>query len=203
MVTGLHEKCTTRDISNIEALEYRTTLVTMSDSLKTTEFVRLWTLHGQRIYAYLVILTSNHADADEIFQEVGISLWKKFDQFTPGTNFQAWARKIAFNRVRNFRRLHYHQTLLCSPRFLETIDQRISKRSSILDAQHDALIECFEKLPPRQKDLIDRRYQPGATPASVAKQTGRNTKAIYQALWRIHNSLFRCVRKATLGEGIS
>ncbi len=35
---------------------------------------------------------------------LGMVLWERFDQFTPGTNFQAWARQIALNRVRNFRR---------------------------------------------------------------------------------------------------
>jgi RNA polymerase sigma-70 factor (ECF subfamily) len=150
-----------------------------------------------------MMLTSNQADTDEIYQDVGMTLWKNFDQFTPGTNFQAWARKIAFNRVRNFRRLHHHKTVLCSPRFLETIDQRIAKKSPSLDAQHDALVKCFNKLPERQRALIDERYQPGATPASVARKMGRNVKSVYQALWRIHNSLLDCVRKATLEEGIS
>ena len=172
-------------------------------SAQTDEFVRLWTLHGQRIYSYLLMLTSNHADADEIYQEVGMVLWKDFEHYTPGTNFHAWARKIAFNRVRNFRRLHYHKTALCSPRFLETIDRQIDQQSSTLDAQYNALAKCFEKLSARQKDLIDRRYQPGATPASVAEQMGRNVKAVYQALWRIHNALFDCVRKHTLGEEAS
>ncbi len=159
-------------------------------------------LHGQRLYAYLLTLASNYADADEIYQEVGMMLWKRFDQFTPGTSFQAWARQIALNKVRNFRRLRQHQTVLCSPEFLDTINQRIAEQTNTLDAQHKALADCFDMLPPKHKDLIDRRYQPGATPRSVASQTGRSVKAVYQALNRIHNALFDCVRKATLGEGI-
>jgi DNA-directed RNA polymerase specialized sigma24 family protein len=71
----------------------------MPDSLQTAEFVRLWTLHGQRIYAYLLALSSNYADADEIYQEVGMTLWQKFDQYTPETNFHAWARQVALYKV--------------------------------------------------------------------------------------------------------
>ena len=77
----------------------------MLDPPQNAEFVRLWTLHGQRVYAYLLTLTSNRADADEIFQEVGITLWEKFDQFESGTSFQAWARRVALNKVRSFRQL--------------------------------------------------------------------------------------------------
>ncbi|MBN1910394.1 MAG: hypothetical protein JW818_11685 [Pirellulales bacterium] len=80
----------------------------MPSTPPTTEFVRLWTSYGQRIYGYVLALTSNYADADEIYQEVGMTLWEKFDQFTPGTSFQAWARQVALYKVRNFQRLQHH-----------------------------------------------------------------------------------------------
>jgi len=172
----------------------------MHDSPQTTEFVRLWTLHGQRVYAYLLTLAANDADADEIYQEVGMTLWEKFGQFTPGTNFQAWARRVALNKVRSFRQLRRHKTTLCSPEFLDAIDQTIAEDSAMLDAQHAALADCFNRLSAPHKTLLKQRYQAGATPRSLAEQTGRSVKAIYEALRRIHNSLFECVRKTTVGE---
>ena len=174
----------------------------MLDTSLTAEFVRLWTLHGQAVYAYLVALSSNHADADEIYQEVGMTLWEKFEQFTPGTNFEAWARRVAFNKVRSFRQLRRHDTTLCSPEFLEAINQTIAEDIDTLDARRQVYVDCFNKLPDRHKDLIERRYQPGATPKSVAKEIGRKVDAVYQALSRIHNALFDCVRKSTVKEGI-
>ena len=171
----------------------------MLDSDQSAEFVRLWTMHGQRIYAYLLALSSNYADADEIYQEVGMTLWQKFDEYTPGTNFHAWARQVALNKVRNFRLLRRHDTTLCSPELLDAIDQTVDRTIETLDAQHKAFADCFDKLSPKNKDLIERRYQPGASPRTVAEQVGRNVNSIYQALARIHNSLFDCVRKATPG----
>lgn len=174
----------------------------MHASPQRSEFVRLWMLHGQRIYAYLLTLASNRADADEIYQDVGMTLWEKFDQFTPGTNFQAWARRVALNKVRGFRRLRHHQTILCSPEFLDAVDRTIVEDADLLDAQYQVWTDCLNKLPARQKDLIECRYRPGTTPKNLAQQTGRSLDAIYQALSRIHRALFECVRKATLGEGI-
>jgi RNA polymerase sigma-70 factor (ECF subfamily) len=175
----------------------------MPNDPRTDEFVRLWTLHGKSIYAYLMTLASNPADADEIYQETGMALWKDFHHFTPGTSFQAWAQKIALNRVRNFRRLRRHKTVLCSPELLDVIDRRITKQAETLNSQRNVFADCFEKLPQRHKDLLERRYRPGATPSSVAKQMGRNVNAVYQALSRVHNALFDCVRKATPGEEVS
>ena len=92
--------------------------------------------------------------------------------------------------------------MLCSPEFLDSVDRMIADRAETLDAQHQALADCFDRLPPRHKDLIERRYRPGATPKSVADQIGQSLVAVYKALSRIHNALFDCVHKATAGEGI-
>jgi len=159
--------------------------------------------HGQRIYGYVLALTSNYADADEIYQEVGMTLWEKFDQFTPGTSFQAWARQVALYKVRNFQRLQRHETMLCSPAFLDIVAQRTAEQEETLDLQYRAFADCYAKLPPKHKELVEQRYRPGATPRSVAAETGRNLKAVYQALDRIHNALFDCVQKAAFGKGVS
>ena len=173
----------------------------MSTTPQTAEFARLWMKYMHRIYGYILALTSNYADADEIFQEVGMTLWEKFDQFTPGTNFQSWARQVALYKVRNFQRLQRHQTMLCNPAFLDVVAQRTAEQEETLDNQYRAFSDCYAALPSRHKELIEQRYQLGATARSVAKQTGRNLKAIYQAIDRIHNALFDCVQKATLGKG--
>lgn len=175
----------------------------MLDSSQTAEFVWLWTLHGRSVYAYLLTLTSNDADADEMYQDVGMTLWEKFDQFTPGTSFRARARQIALYKVRNFRRLRRHGTILCSPEFFDSIERVMAKKADVVEAQHTILADCLGKLPPKHKDLIDQRYQPGATPSSVAQQTGRSVKAIYEALRRIQRVLFDCVHKTSLGKGIA
>lgn len=159
--------------------------------------------YGQRIYGYILALTSNYADADEIYQEVGMILWEKFDQFTPGSNFQAWARQVALYKVQNFKKLRRHQTLLCSPEFFDVVTQRTAEQKETLNTQYKAFADCYDKLPPKHKELVEQRYRPGATPRSVAEQTGRKLKAVYQALDRIHNALFDCVQKADFGRGVS
>ena len=115
----------------------------MHDRPQKSEFIRLWAQHGQRVYAHLLTLTTNDADADEIYQDVAMTLWEKFDQFTPDTNFLAWARQVALYKVRNFRRLRHHQTILCSPEFLEAVEQMTERETETLDAQRKALTDCL------------------------------------------------------------
>ncbi|HBO44021.1 MAG TPA: RNA polymerase [Planctomycetaceae bacterium] len=175
----------------------------MSDSPRTEEYVRLWTTHGQQVYAYILSLVANRADAEELFQDVSMTLWVKFDQFIPGSDFRAWAYRVALNKVGSFQQLRRHRTLLCTSEALEMVDQAILAGVGRLDAQHDALADCLDKLTPRDRDLIDRRYRQGTSPKAVAEQVGRSATAVYKALSRIHNTLLDCVQRATVTEGRS
>jgi len=66
-------------------------------------FMRHFTANQRHIYLYIRSLTSSTADCEEIFQQTNLLLWQKFDTFTPGTNFKAWAFRIAWFEVRNHR----------------------------------------------------------------------------------------------------
>jgi RNA polymerase sigma-70 factor (ECF subfamily) len=173
----------------------------MSDSLRNREFVQLWTAHGQRVYAYILTLLPNRADADDIFQETGTTLWERFDQFEPGTNFRAWACRTAWNKVRNFRQLRRHGVVLLSNESLDRLSQTIFSRSAELDGQHAVLADCYAKLSGRDRELIDLRYQPGVTVRKMAEQLGRSVDALYKQLARIHQTLFDCIRGLNDGEG--
>ena len=49
----------------------------------------------------------------------------------------------------------------------------------------EALDACKQQLSQQDRDLIERRYQPGATTASVAAEVGRSVAAVYKAVVRI------------------
>jgi RNA polymerase sigma-70 factor (ECF subfamily) len=68
------------------------------------EFLGLYATHAPWLRGYLLCLVPRWADAEEIFQRCTVLLWEKFDQFEPGTDFEAWACNIARAQVRNFDR---------------------------------------------------------------------------------------------------
>jgi RNA polymerase sigma-70 factor, ECF subfamily len=167
----------------------------MADDQRNREFVRLWTAHGQRVHAYIFTLLPNRADADELFQETGTLLWEKFDQFQLGSDFRAWACRVAWNKVRNFRQLRRHRVVLLSNESLDLLDETATARSDELDRQHRLLADCYAQLTTTDQELIDLRYTPGATVQLVAQQVGRSVEAIYKALARIRRLLFNCLQR--------
>src|SRR5271154_4226716 len=76
-----------------------------SDSTDVTEaYVRLLAQHERWLATYVYSLVASAADAQDILQEVKVTMWKHFAKFEPGTNFRAWARQIATNQILNYRR---------------------------------------------------------------------------------------------------
>ena len=41
----------------------------------------------------------NHHDAEEVFQNTSVVLWNKFGEFSAGSNFFAWASRVAYFEV--------------------------------------------------------------------------------------------------------
>jgi RNA polymerase sigma-70 factor (ECF subfamily) len=68
------------------------------------------------------------------------------------------------------------------------------------DARFQVLAECLQKLPARDRHLIEVRYRQGQTIKSIAEAVGRSIDAIYRALRRIHKDLLICMQRGLVEE---
>jgi len=75
------------------------------NSLDNSEFHRLIAEHQAAIYSHIFALLPQPEDASDVFQNTRLALLRKSAQFTPGTNFRAWAGQIAKYEVFNYRRI--------------------------------------------------------------------------------------------------
>jgi RNA polymerase sigma-70 factor, ECF subfamily len=164
------------------------------------EFVRLLIANQPRIYAYIVSLLPNWADADEIFQETGIVLWSKRDEFRPGSSFLAWACQIALNKVFNLRKRQSRSRLIFNDEFIQAVSDYRTAAAERAEARSVALKGCIEKLKPRDRELLERWYQKHGTTKGLAEQLGRPIDTVYKAMRRIRGLLFDCVTES-LQEG--
>ena len=162
------------------------------------EFTRVFTVNQRAIYLYIRSLVANSADVDELWQETNLVLWQRFADYRPGTNFLAWARRIAYNKVLNYR-TRRRPPLQFSGDFL----QRLASSDRIFE-QHlpwlDALKQCADKLPPPDRELIELRYGTGADCRSVAQALRRPIQSVYKAVGRIRASLLECIQREVAKE---
>ncbi|RMG35855.1 MAG: sigma-70 family RNA polymerase sigma factor [Planctomycetota bacterium] len=171
-----------------------------SASEVTEEFVRLFTKYQRRIFLFILAQVGNPTEAEDLHQQTNLVLWTKFSHFKPGTNFLAWAMKIArYEILRRRARLKSERTLF-SEEFLNAVAEEIEDSVDYLEARRAALAECLKKLRPRDRELIEQRYAPGATGKAVAERLGRPLNAVYQSLGRIRRALHECISRRLSAE---
>jgi RNA polymerase sigma-70 factor, ECF subfamily len=167
----------------------------MAASDRVELFVELLTRYQQRVRLFILSLVPNQADADDILQETSAVLWRKFDEFRPGSDFRAWAFQVAYHKVKAFQELHGRKRLVFGPSVLGRLTTIAAGEPDRVPATLDALAACKEQLGEADRDLIERRYQPGATTDSVASDVGRSAAAIYKSVVRIRRALYECIQR--------
>jgi RNA polymerase sigma-70 factor (ECF subfamily) len=169
-----------------------------SSDASTEAYLRLLTLHDRWLAAYVYSLVPRAADADDILQEVKVTMWKHFSKFEPGTNFRAWARKIATHQILNYRRAALkHSDANLEKSFIDAVASEIDQRSEALDQRAEALHHCLQKLPEAHRKIIVWRYYEDCGIDEIAAKSQRSAEAVYQLLSRIRGLLNECVTRQT------
>jgi RNA polymerase sigma-70 factor, ECF subfamily len=167
---------------------------------RADEFAALFSRHARQVYGYILTLTPHWADAEDVFQETSTIIWQKFGEFESGTNFIAWACRIAYYRAIWF---HERQKKLAIPfgrQFFDLVAAETLSQQDVLEDRHSALADCIKRLVERDRELVEHAYAEGTTIKDAAVQLGRSPDAVYKALKRIHRELFECV-EAAMGNG--
>lgn len=162
-------------------------------------FIKLYLANERRIYGYVRALIPNWSDVDDIIQEIAAVMWSKFDHFEKGTNFSAWALKIAYNQVLNYRKMKRNSKLSFCDETLELLAEKSAHKTQNIDERLPILQSCLQKLQTNELSLIQMRYEPGSTTKAVSLQTGKEPHVLYRLLNKIHNKLLLCIRR-TLAE---
>lgn len=167
-----------------------------SSSKVDEDFVRLFTRHQRPLFLYLLSRVPNPVEAEEILQETNIVIWRKFEQFTPGSNFLAWAMQIAKYELLKYRERHHKDKHQFSDRFVEQLaeDEEIDEASQ-WEARREALARCLGKLRAKDRELIERRYKAGENGIRLAEFFERPVNSVYQSLGRIRRTLLECIHR--------
>jgi RNA polymerase sigma-70 factor, ECF subfamily len=167
----------------------------------TAEFLELYSHNYPRLQYYLMALLPIADDAADVLQETSLVLWKKFDTYETGTNFFAWACKIARLQALKHRERRGKSARVFSDELLETLaDEAIDERwapGSLLPH----LGQCLERLSTRDQQLIQKRYQPGMSVAALAAEIGRTANSLSKSLGRIRRSLLECIERKQVAAG--
>jgi len=159
------------------------------------QFAQLLATCQRKVFLYIMGLVHNPTDAEEILQETNLVLWRKFEQYRPGTDFVQWAYRVAYYEVLKYREKKARREHLFSADFLERFADEVEQFLQEADLRREALSGCMEKLRPQDRQLLWQRYQPAASTRSVAQALGRSIQGTRKSLHRIRMNLLECIRR--------
>jgi len=160
------------------------------------QFAELFVRNENRIYRYILTLMPNWADADEIFQQTCLTVWKRWEEFDLKRPFTPWACGIAHNLVRNVSRKGERGQVLLGEEVLDTLGALRLEQEDALEEHREALAGCLGRLPREQRELIEDYYAGGQDVGSLARRLGRTPNVVYKTLRKVRGMLHDCITGA-------
>lgn len=168
--------------------------------LDHAEYIRCLMANQAKVVNYIQMLVQNYQDAEDIFQETAAIAWEKFGTYEPGSNFASWMVAIAQFRIMYYWRKNKHSVVHYSSDTLKLIESYVVEKPQKDTLGRLHMRDCVEKLPPKDRDLIQMRYASGTTIKLLAEQLGRSVHGLYSSLSRIHTLLVECVQRQMAAE---
>lgn len=143
-------------------------------------------------------------NADDIAQQTFVFAFQNINDYKPGTNFLAWLRAIARNKV-----LTHIRKCSQSNKKLQSIKQDILTRSTELVDQGEferrlqALSDCVEHLGEEQRFFLQKVNHRESTLEELAEDLGKSGVAVRKQASRLYAKLRECIQKRLKTEGSS
>ena len=163
------------------------------------KFVSLYVRHQMAIHSFVLTLVPNMASAEDVVQQASMTMWRKFDQYEPGSNFRSWAFKIAQYTAYNHLKKTRRDKLVFSEELMEILAEDTAGRAEELEARREALTECVGKLPKDDHAAVVGCYLEGSSIKNFAEENGLSPNSVYKRLNRVRSNLMRCIQAEVAG----
>lgn len=165
-------------------------------------FVALLTEIQFPLALYVRSLLPGDSTAADVAQQANAVVWKKREDYQPGTNFKAWVFSIARFEVLNYRKQQAQSATLVFSEDLEVLmAEELQENAPPLDARSEALAQCLKSLRKQERDLVLHRYGSKNTLNEFATQVGRSVGGLKVTLHRIRNRLLDCIDRKLAADG--
>ena len=140
---------------------------------REANFTALLNKHQQKVYYQIKRIVTDHADADDIAQQVWIKIWDKLDGFKMESEFSTWLFRIAYNETLNYIQKQKKQgTSHSSSDILDYENATASTDSPKSTEIQIRLDRAISQLPEKQKVVFMLRYYEGYDYEKIASIVG-------------------------------
>ncbi|WP_417250040.1 sigma-70 family RNA polymerase sigma factor [Celeribacter sp.] len=148
-----------------------TWMLAVRDARCKTSFGALFDYFAPRLKGFVIRAGATHAEADEIVQDVMLTVWRKAEQFDPHrAQVSAWIYQIARNRQIDIARKERRPV----PEALKQEPDSEPDASQIvaLEQETGRIRAALTTLNDDQRDMIEKAYLGELTHQQISTQTG-------------------------------
>ncbi len=165
-------------------------------------FVGLITTNYDHLRRYIYSLLPHEEDAKDVLQEVCVAISRKFAEYDRSRPFLPWACGFAYLKVLKFYEQQRPRRMLRLPtEVLELLATAREQEEPALLERLAALDRCLEKLPNRDRKLIQARYVDRTPVDDIAAAFSQSRRTMFRNLERIRRQLFDCIDRSVVLEG--
>ena len=157
------------------ASEHAALVASVAQRRDRDAFAILFDYYSPRLNAYLLRLGADRAGAEEITQEVMVTLWHKADLFDPTkSSLGTWLYRVARNRRIDIARRDRVDYVDPSEYALDIPDDQLPDADGQIDAQtrEDVLRTAMADLPEEQRALVRLAFFDSLSHSEIAARTG-------------------------------
>lgn len=157
-------------------------------------FVQMLTKAQLGLMRYITALVGDPHAANNILQETNLLLWRKADEFEKGTNFDAWATKVAYWQVKAYLRDSNRDRHVFSDELIAQLAE-CPESETDFDRTIQTLRSCLEMLRSVDRELVALRYGRGFSVSQLSTELGKTPAAVKGALLRTRRALRTCIER--------
>lgn len=157
-----------------------------------------WERARAPVFAQLLAGIGSFHDAEDVLQEVAVSIAKNYGVYDPQRPFVAWALGIARNHMLMYFRKHQREKLVFNEHLMSVIGRHLETiADDATDHRRQALHKCLHQLDPPRRKLVEMRYSSGLSVVEIAENLDKSVAAIKGSLHRVRKILERCIEIRT------
>ncbi|MEM7201317.1 MAG: sigma-70 family RNA polymerase sigma factor [Planctomycetota bacterium] len=140
------------------------------------------------------------ADLDDVIQETYLAAWRGAHRFDPTRRFAGWLVGILRNKAADARRnLDRHNQ---APANLYAARRGDPPERPEVGELVGALRQAMSKLPPRDRDILKRRFEQRVKAETIARELGVPPSTVRSVIWRSLRRLRSTMHDYGRGHGL-
>ena len=157
-------------------------------------------LHQRTVRAFIMRYTDSREVADEVAQDVFVAAFRSLPSWNGEGKLISWLLGIARHHVLTWLRKKRRETVSLDAVLHELHCEQLQEMnvtSSAEEGRIEALRDCIQTLPARQRRILVQHYYESQTAVDLAEEHGQTAGNVRMLLLRVRRALRSCIKMKT------